>query len=82
MRPYAERVEASVTDFERHLIFTDPSRNRKVRVACPASAAHRLMAAGLLDKFHARYPALADRAVPGSSSWSTFCILQAAVCSK
>jgi DNA-binding transcriptional LysR family regulator len=58
MRPYAERVEASVTDFEQHLASTDPSRNRTVRVACPASAAHRLMAAGLLDKFHGRHPAL------------------------
>ena len=64
MRPYAERVEASVTDFERHLIFTDPSRNRDFRVACPASRRPPAMAAGLLDKFHARYPALADRAVP------------------
>jgi DNA-binding transcriptional LysR family regulator len=27
-------------------------------VSCPASAAHRLMATRLLDKFHARYPGL------------------------
>ena len=57
LKPYAERVEASVLDFERHLVSSNPSRNATVRVECPASAAHRLMAARFLEKFHARHPA-------------------------
>jgi DNA-binding transcriptional LysR family regulator len=56
--PFAEGVEASVTNFERHFVSSDPSRGGRIRVSCPASAAHRLMAARLFDKFHARYPAL------------------------
>lgn len=58
MLPFAESVEASVTDFERHFVSSDPNHGGRIRVSCPASAAHRLMAAGLLDKFHARHPAL------------------------
>jgi DNA-binding transcriptional LysR family regulator len=58
VRPLAERMEASATDVERHLVATDPGRAGTVRVACPASAAHRLMTAGLLSKFHARHPKL------------------------
>jgi DNA-binding transcriptional LysR family regulator len=58
MRPYAERIEASVASFERHLDSCDPRQIGKVRVACPASAAHRLMRSRVLDKFHARYPGM------------------------
>ena len=56
--PLAEDVEASVARFERHLDARDRNRVGTVRVACPASAAHRLMSAQLLDKFHARHPGL------------------------
>jgi DNA-binding transcriptional LysR family regulator len=58
MLPHAEGVEASVADFERQFVASDPSRGGLVRISCPASAAHRLMAVRLLDKFHARHPAL------------------------
>ena len=58
MRPYAEQVQASVTSFERHLASRDPSRTGTVRVACPASAAHRLMRSRVLEKFQARYPGM------------------------
>jgi len=58
MLPHAEGVEASVAGFERQFVASDPGRGGLVRISCPASAAHRLMAVRLLDKFHARHPAL------------------------
>lgn len=58
MLPFAENVETSITAFERHFVAGDPNRSGRIRVSCPASAAHRLMAAGLLDKFHAGHPGL------------------------
>src|SRR5262249_44649559 len=58
MRPYAERVQASVASFERHFASRDPARTGTVRVACPASAAHRLMTSRVLEKFHARCPGM------------------------
>ena len=58
MRPLAERVEASVVDFERQIASRDPDLVGTVRVACPATAANRLMKSGVLDKFHARFPGL------------------------
>ena len=58
LRPLAERVEAAAGDLDRHLIASDPNRAGLVRVACPASAAHRLMESGLLATFHASYPRL------------------------
>lgn len=58
MLPHAESVEASVASFERQFTASDPGRGGLVRISCPASAAHRLMAVRLLDKFHARHPAL------------------------
>jgi DNA-binding transcriptional LysR family regulator len=56
--PYAEGVEAAAASFERQFVASDPNRVARIRVSCPASAAHRLMAARLLDRFHARHPAL------------------------
>jgi DNA-binding transcriptional LysR family regulator len=56
--PLVERVECAAGDLERHLVLTDSNCAGLVRVACPASAAHRLMAAGLLAIFHARHPRL------------------------
>ena len=58
MRSFAERVEASVTDFERHVASRDPDLVGTVRVACPATAAQRLMGSSLLDTFHANFPGL------------------------
>ena len=58
VRPLAEHLEASAAEIERCLVSTDPGRTGTVRVACPASAAHRLMTAGLLSRFHSRHPRL------------------------
>ncbi len=58
MVPHAERVETSVQDFERHFASSDPDLVGTLRVACPATAAHRLMKARVLDAFHSRYPGL------------------------
>jgi DNA-binding transcriptional LysR family regulator len=58
MLPHAEGVEAAVAGFERQFTASDPNRSGLVRISCPASAAHRLMGVRLLDKFHARHPAL------------------------
>src|SRR5262245_59604929 len=58
VRPLAERMEASAAEVERYIVAADPGRTGTVRVACPASAAHRLMTAGLLSAFHARHPKL------------------------
>jgi DNA-binding transcriptional LysR family regulator len=58
MLAYAERVEASVADFERHLASRDTGLAGTVKIECTATAAHRLMNSPLLDKFRARYPEL------------------------
>ena len=58
VRPLAERMETSASEIERYIVAADPGRTGTVRVACPASAAHRLMTAGLLSRFHARHPRL------------------------
>jgi DNA-binding transcriptional LysR family regulator len=58
MLPQAESVEAAATGFEKKLAAGDPERSGHIRISCPATAAHRLMAARLLDRFHARHPAL------------------------
>jgi DNA-binding transcriptional LysR family regulator len=58
MLPHAESVEAAVAGFERQFSAGDVDRSGLVRVSCPASAAHRLMAVRLLDRFHARHPRL------------------------
>jgi DNA-binding transcriptional LysR family regulator len=58
VRPLAERMETSAAEIERYIVAADPGRTGTVRVACPASAAHRLMTAGLLSTFHARHPRL------------------------
>ena len=58
MLPHAEGVEAAVARFEQTFAAGDPDHSGRIRVSCPATAAHRLMAARLLDRFHARHPAL------------------------
>ncbi len=56
LRPYAERIEATVGDFERHV--TDAGRDRigVIRVTCPEPIVHRMTS--LIERFHARHPAL------------------------
>lgn len=56
LRPYAERVEAAVGEFERHV--TDSARDVSgvIRVTCPEPIVQKM--AGLIDRFHARHPKL------------------------
>jgi DNA-binding transcriptional LysR family regulator len=56
LRPYAERIEATVDDFERHV--TDTSRDRigVIRVTCPEPIMQRMTP--LIERFHARHPNL------------------------
>ena len=56
LRPYAERIEATVKDFERHV--TDAARDRSgvIRVTCPEPIVQRMTP--LIERFHARHPKL------------------------
>lgn len=56
--PYAERIEAAVTDFERGV--TDSARDLTgvIRVTCPEPIVYRMMQSMLIDRFHARHPKL------------------------
>lgn len=56
LQPYAERIEAAVGDFERHV--TDAGRDRigVIRVTCPEPIVHRMTP--LIERFHARHPKL------------------------
>ena len=56
LRPYAERIEAMIGDFERHV--TDAGRDRSdvIRVTCPEPIVHRMTP--LIARFHARHPEL------------------------
>jgi len=54
--PYAERIEAMIGDFERHV--TDAGRDRSgvIRVTCPEPIVQRMTP--LIARFHARHPRL------------------------
>ena len=56
LRPYGERIEAAVKDFERHV--TDVARDRGgvIRVTCPEPIVQRMTP--LIKRFHARHPNL------------------------
>lgn len=56
LRPYAERIEASVGDLERHLSDTGRDRSGVIRVTCPEPIVQRMMP--LIERFHARHPKL------------------------
>lgn len=56
LRPYAERIEATVGDFERHVTDVGRDRSGVIRMTCPEPIMHRLMP--LIERFHARYPKL------------------------
>jgi DNA-binding transcriptional LysR family regulator len=55
---HAERVEAAVLSFERHLAAVDERPAGVVRVTCPEALGARLMRSRLIEKFNSRYPAL------------------------
>ena len=56
LRPHAERIEATIKDFERHV--TDGARDQSgvIRLTCPEPIVHRLTP--LIERFHARHPKL------------------------
>ncbi len=56
LRPYAERIEATIGDFERHVADTGRDRSGVIRVTCPEPIVHRMTP--LIDRFHARHPKL------------------------
>jgi DNA-binding transcriptional LysR family regulator len=56
LRPYAERVEATVGDFERQVTGTAHDSHGVIRVTCPEPIMQRMTP--LIDRFHARHPAL------------------------
>jgi DNA-binding transcriptional LysR family regulator len=56
LRPYAERVEASVGDFERHVADMGRERSGVIRVTCPEPIVQRMRP--LIERFHAHHPNL------------------------
>lgn len=56
LQPYAERIEAMVVDFERHVGDTGRDRTGVIRVTCPEPIVQRMTP--LIERFHARYPKL------------------------
>jgi DNA-binding transcriptional LysR family regulator len=56
MRLYAERVEASIRELERHVSDTALDESGVIRVTCPEPIVQRMTP--LLERFHARYPNL------------------------
>ena len=51
LQPYAERIEAMVMDFERHVADTGRDRSGIIRVTCPEPIVQRMTP--LIDRFHA-----------------------------
>jgi DNA-binding transcriptional LysR family regulator len=58
MLPYAEGVEQSVQAFERRLAAVRADASGVIRLTCPEPLVLRITQAGLLDRFHARHPAI------------------------
>lgn len=56
LQPYAERIEASVADFERQVTGKGRDGSGVIRVTCPEPIVHRMTP--LIEQFHARYPRL------------------------
>ena len=58
MLPFAEAVERAVLAFERQLRTLGTTTAGVIRLTCPEPIVNRIMQSGLLDRFHARHPAL------------------------
>lgn len=58
MLVHAERVEHAVNDFARQLEVTQREVAGIIRVTCPEPIVYRITQSNLLDRFHARHPAL------------------------
>jgi DNA-binding transcriptional LysR family regulator len=58
MLPFAETVEAAVLGFERQVQTLGGEAAGVIRVTCPEPIVNRITQTGLIDRFHARHPAL------------------------
>lgn len=58
MLPFAEAVERAVLAFERQLQTLGSETAGVIRMTCPEPIVYRITQSGLLDRFHARHPAL------------------------
>ena len=58
MLPFAEAVEQAVLGFERQLRTLGGEAAGVIRMTCPEPIVNRITQTGLLDRFHARHPAL------------------------
>ena len=56
--PHAERVEQAVSAFQQHIATATAEVAGIIRVTCPEPIVFRITQSGLLDRFHARHPAL------------------------
>lgn len=58
MLPFAESVERAAQAFERQLHTLGTATAGTIRVTCPEPIVNRIMQSGLLDRFHAKHPAM------------------------
>jgi DNA-binding transcriptional LysR family regulator len=58
MLPFAEAVELAVQAFERQLDTLGGEAVGVIRMTCPEPILERITRSGLLDRFHARHPAM------------------------
>ena len=56
LRPFAERVESSIRELERHVADGTRDQSGLIRVTCPEPIVQRLNP--VIERFHARYPKL------------------------
>ena len=58
LMPYAERIEATVVDFERRVTDEAHDLTGVIRVTCPEPIIGRMTKSSLIDRFHTRHPKL------------------------
>ena len=58
MLPFAESVESAALAFERQIQTLAGEATGVIRMTCPEPIVNRITQTGLLDRFHARHPAL------------------------
>lgn len=56
LRPFAEHIESSIHEFERHIGDGARDQSGVIRVTCPEPIVQRMTP--LIERFHARYPKL------------------------
>ncbi|AVO41236.1 LysR family transcriptional regulator [Simplicispira suum] len=58
MLPFAESVESAALAFERQIATLAGETTGVIRMTCPEPIVHRITQTGMIDRFHAKYPAL------------------------